>query len=132
MILDNGPHAVCVVKAAVESPGMQQDLSNQGRQTLSQPQSKPLVRLVTGDRSEEHTSELQSQSNLVCRLLLEKKKKIQSNIITARCLRHVFPFTHGHKRSRAIHPAERRRRCSFLIRVCELYLECSSSRSDNT
>src|SRR2546430_3702370 len=30
-------------------------------------------------RSEEHTSELQSQSNLVCRLLLEKKKKTQSN-----------------------------------------------------
>src|SRR2546427_9616062 len=28
-----------------------------------------------GNRSEEHTSELQSQSNLVCRLLLEKKKK---------------------------------------------------------
>src|SRR3989475_9638336 len=27
------------------------------------------------DRSEEHTSELQSQSNLVCRLLLEKKKR---------------------------------------------------------
>src|SRR2546430_14421632 len=27
-----------------------------------------------GSRSEEHTSELQSQSNLVCRLLLEKKK----------------------------------------------------------
>src|SRR5205085_4871931 len=30
---------------------------------------------VDGTRSEEHTSELQSQSNLVCRLLLEKKKK---------------------------------------------------------
>src|SRR2546430_10623420 len=31
---------------------------------------------ITGEsRSEEHTSELQSQSNLVCRLLLEKKKK---------------------------------------------------------
>src|SRR2546430_10787300 len=30
---------------------------------------------VTTARSEEHTSELQSQSNLVCRLLLEKKKK---------------------------------------------------------
>src|SRR5688572_31170360 len=30
-----------------------------------------------GPRSEEHTSELQSQSNLVCRLLLEKKKKIK-------------------------------------------------------
>src|SRR3989475_8953662 len=33
-----------------------------------------------GIRSEEHTSELQSQSNLVCRLLLEKKKK-EVNII---------------------------------------------------
>src|SRR2546430_12132060 len=29
----------------------------------------------SGERSEEHTSELQSQSKLVCRLLLEKKKK---------------------------------------------------------
>src|SRR2546430_5795725 len=31
-------------------------------------------------RSEEHTSELQSQSNLVCRLLLEKKKKKQQQL----------------------------------------------------
>src|SRR5438270_8546535 len=31
-------------------------------------------------RSEEHTSELQSQSNLVCRLLLEKKKKKTTSI----------------------------------------------------
>src|SRR5688572_31566150 len=31
-------------------------------------------------RSEEHTSELQSQSNLVCRLLLEKKKKKDNGI----------------------------------------------------
>src|SRR2546427_9467072 len=31
-------------------------------------------------RSEEHTSELQSQSNLVCRLLLEKKKKEQRRL----------------------------------------------------
>src|SRR5690242_21217813 len=30
------------------------------------------------DRSEEHTSELQSHVNLVCRLLLEKKKKIKT------------------------------------------------------
>src|SRR2546427_6073695 len=34
-----------------------------------------VVDLPCGQRSEEHTSELQSQSNLVCRLLLEKKKK---------------------------------------------------------
>src|SRR2546427_8009961 len=31
------------------------------------------ITAVSGPRSEEHTSELQSQSNLVCRLLLEKK-----------------------------------------------------------
>src|SRR2546427_7430201 len=34
-------------------------------------------------RSEEHTSELQSQSNLVCRLLLEKKKKKKHRTHTA-------------------------------------------------
>src|SRR5688572_31036642 len=35
-------------------------------------------------RSEEHTSELQSQSNLVCRLLLEKKKR-KEQVISLRC-----------------------------------------------
>src|SRR2546430_8453227 len=43
-----------------------------------------LVLAITPQRSEEHTSELQSQSNLVCRLLLEKKKK-----------RHSAPLTRG-------------------------------------
>src|SRR2546427_7793217 len=33
------------------------------------------------NRSEEHTSELQSQSNLVCRLLLEKKKKKSKQLL---------------------------------------------------
>src|SRR2546430_8053321 len=56
-----------------------------GREALAQGRSIPdLVGLhsralralvAAADRSEEHTSELQSQSNLVCRLLLEKKKK---------------------------------------------------------
>src|SRR5436190_18541687 len=35
---------------------------------------------ATGSRSEEHTSELQSHSDLVCRLLLEKKKKKQKHL----------------------------------------------------
>src|SRR2546430_11917543 len=35
-------------------------------------------RAARADRSEEHTSELQSQSNIVCRLLLEKKTRIRS------------------------------------------------------
>src|SRR2546427_1910220 len=39
----------------------------------------PRYRRLRADRSEEHTSELQSQSNLVCRLLLEKKKKKYRN-----------------------------------------------------
>src|SRR3989475_7121026 len=39
-------------------------------------------------RSEEHTSELQSQSNLVCRLLLEKKKKTT-------CTRRVLQRKHA-------------------------------------
>src|SRR2546427_2418793 len=34
----------------------------------------------SSERSEEHTSELQSQSNLVCRLLLEKKKQRQARL----------------------------------------------------
>src|SRR5438270_3819871 len=38
-------------------------------------------------RSEEHTSELQSQSNLVCRLLLEKKKKKESRYRSQFCKR---------------------------------------------
>src|SRR5437588_11251794 len=36
-----------------------------------------IARRIIRDRSEEHTSELQSHSDLVCRLLLEKKKKIK-------------------------------------------------------
>src|SRR2546426_9327397 len=37
--------------------------------------NKELINEKQGERSEEHTSELQSPCNLVCRLLLEKKKK---------------------------------------------------------
>src|SRR5690242_21513575 len=44
------------------------------------PSATPVRRALGAGRSEEHTSELQSHVNLVCRLLLEKKKK--SNIIT--------------------------------------------------
>src|SRR2546427_5686084 len=59
----------------------------------------PLVEIIKGERtgeealddlderSEEHTSELQSQSNLVCRLLLEKKKKKKRK--QHRCNQHV-------------------------------------------
>src|SRR3712207_7426707 len=39
-------------------------------------------------RSEEHTSELQSRQYLVCRLLLEKKKKL-NRIVFCLCLQHI-------------------------------------------
>src|SRR2546427_4826313 len=47
---------------------------------------------VTASRSEEHTSELQSQSNLVCRLLLEKKTTSYSSLLhpAKQCARHIF------------------------------------------
>src|SRR2546425_4731979 len=46
------------------------------------------------DRSEEHTSELQSLAYLVCRLLLEKKKKKHtSNVTVAETNRQEFPQT---------------------------------------
>src|SRR2546430_8423427 len=50
------------------------------------------VKTPTGTaRSEEHTSELQSQSNLVCRLLLEKKKTISFGIdFIARDIRQLL------------------------------------------
>src|SRR5688572_32491278 len=49
-------------------------------------------------RSEEHTSELQSQSNLVCRLLLEKKKKTKkANKLTHKKTQHPnYPHLHSH------------------------------------
>src|SRR2546430_8174803 len=48
-------------------------------------------------RSEEHTSELQSQSNLVCRLLLEKKKnhklQLNTNIPSSSCTASIIAHT---------------------------------------
>src|SRR2546430_8965382 len=49
-------------------------------ETISRPVAFSSSRTAAEKRSEEHTSELQSQSNLVCRLLLEKKKKQNRNI----------------------------------------------------
>src|SRR5438093_9222131 len=48
------------------------DLDPEAAQTLLDP---ALQRMMDAVRSEEHTSELQSLTNLVCRLLLEKKKQ---------------------------------------------------------
>src|SRR5207302_9970982 len=44
--------------------------------TLAESEKEIILQIISLDRSEEHTSELQSRENLVCRLLLEKKKEI--------------------------------------------------------
>src|SRR2546430_6307311 len=80
-----------------------------------------MVSAAFDNRSEEHTSELQSQSNLVCRLLLEKKKKyVNSSLLSKKfqlldhkensfiiislivhCLRDM-PKTHQHRAMQCI------------------------------
>src|SRR5688572_10475091 len=62
--------------------GSAQELGEHLRDALSKQSpgdTNPRVSIASTQRSEEHTSELQSQSNLVCRLLLEKKKKKQNH-----------------------------------------------------
>src|SRR5688572_31416715 len=67
----NGRRAVAHEEVEVDAFGKR--LALVGRQAFAEGET----------RSEEHTSELQSQSNLVCRLLLEKKKKpLQLKLLT--------------------------------------------------
>src|SRR2546428_902088 len=59
----------------------------------------PLPRAAVGVRSEEHTSELQSRSDLVCRLLLEKKKnKHEALLMFLPMMVYHLPFTNVHQR----------------------------------
>src|SRR2546421_8354873 len=51
------------------------------------PNGAVIVDVAMDQRSEEHTSELQSRSDLVCRLLLEKKKKQEDKSTTREVLR---------------------------------------------
>src|SRR2546430_10841113 len=60
-------------------PGHLEQDAHEGRQAREHGDDQP-----GAWRSEEHTSELQSQSNLVCRLLLEKKKQTTPRTSTSR------------------------------------------------
>src|SRR5256886_13593644 len=78
---------------------------------FAQPEPREVVAVVLGDvlgigrplvqRSEEHTSELQSQSNLVCRLLLEKIKQLTFNLSGS-----TFIGFHCTRRFGAISPSQ--------------------------
>src|SRR5215469_18367787 len=50
-----------------------------------------------GRRSEEHTSELQSRRDLVCRLLLEKKKKTRNHTRACKQKKHTITHSHNNK-----------------------------------
>src|SRR2546427_12799464 len=67
--------AAPAVHAQRDHPGRDGVLPDVARRRPTQHQAARV--LGDRERSEEHTSELQSQSNLVCRLLLEKKKPIE-------------------------------------------------------
>src|ERR1022692_3272704 len=74
------------------------------------------VRAVSILRSEEHTSELQSPCNLVCRLLLEKKKKQLTRMLSAAT-------------SSAIERVRRRRPClltTYAIEVRGAVMDCTA------
>src|SRR2546430_9146578 len=60
------------------SIGLALDSDDDVRPVDEWPRIRAILRALR--RSEEHTSELQSQSNLVCRLLLEKKKTLLAHV----------------------------------------------------
>src|SRR5689334_23470761 len=65
--------------ASAPAHALRHTLNGKGRCTAG--------KTATRRRSEEHTSELQSQFHLVCRLLLEKKKKYKTSTADERCRR---------------------------------------------
>src|SRR5258706_1970579 len=68
--------------------GRPRHLEDRGNGAAALRAEAPLPR--SSRRSEEHTSELQSLTNLVCRLLLEKKKKSRSEQSQAYCSRDII------------------------------------------
>src|SRR2546421_5011161 len=88
-------HDALPILKALEVPGFEDsDPSNPHplTETLANDLSKANAARL---RSEEHTSELQSRSDLVCRLLLEKKKK-KVNVQIAGNQDNVAKSMHGH------------------------------------
>src|SRR2546422_6006335 len=64
----------------------QGDDPSSGRLPEASNEAAAIGKSVVADRSEEHTSELQSRLHLVCRLLLEKKKKKRKHARTSTAL----------------------------------------------
>src|SRR2546430_13268214 len=71
-VVDRVVDAAAALAAEAQVQGRDADVLQERREVRA---DLRIDALGSGSRSEEHTSELQSQSNLVCRLLLEKKKQ---------------------------------------------------------
>src|SRR5205085_11264729 len=72
-------------------PVVVEALGHEGADFQVEPAQIDRAAALPGSRSEEHTSELQSQSNLVCRLLLEKKKTKKTDLPN-----HTLRYIHTH------------------------------------
>src|SRR5688572_31219391 len=77
-----GPQQVHHRVLVVGVPALDQRRPAVRRELAGGPRALGLAAQRAPGRSEEHTSELQSQSNLVCRLLLEKKKQQKRKPLT--------------------------------------------------
>src|SRR2546430_7191992 len=98
------------------------------RALTSVPRAPILANPWVRARSEEHTSELQSQSNLVCRLLLEKKKKKVSNDVRPLLIGNFNLVSIGanlcitndepHRKAAAVHCSVSFR---YIVNNCVLY-----------
>src|SRR2546427_4427986 len=73
----NAPHHRAAALAVLGAPANREAVATAARRWAAHELESAVVAQggCAATRSEEHTSELQSQSNLVCRLLLEKKNK---------------------------------------------------------
>src|SRR2546427_2356647 len=83
MVLDHDGRITLANSSLLRVLGTDRNLSGKTPlEVFRRPELENAVKAVLRGRSEEHTSELQSQSNLVCRLLLEKKKKEETRRTT--------------------------------------------------
>src|SRR5439155_8149044 len=92
-----GGHVIFGQHVRLFPRGQRTRLADKTRELFGQQQEILNVRHAQGrrnhDRSEEHTSELQSRGHLVCRLLLEKKKKPRLSYETAKMLPAISKST---------------------------------------
>src|SRR5690349_23058660 len=70
----------------ISQRGSRRKLMDQAKRNAEEALERRLAETTTqGKRSEEHTSELQSRRDLVCRLLLEKKKEVSLDVHADAC-----------------------------------------------